>query len=210
MLINLDELENLNRSEIGSLKEIITKTQIRMRKAYGHNNETMPRRASFAGSVNTAQFLNDSTGSRRFLCFELEGIQYQHNVDINMAFSQALFLFKSGFRHWFDQEEIKSITENNEQYQLRSPEEELLLTWFEPIERENATLFLNASQIAAKLAEKAKININDGTINKIGKAMKKHNFIRISTKTGYVYAIREFTYEEVDQKNTGNSNENLL
>nr|WP_315215710.1 VapE domain-containing protein [uncultured Flavobacterium sp.] len=210
MLINLDELENLNRSEIGSLKEIITKTQIRMRKAYGHNNETMPRRASFAGSVNTAQFLNDSTGSRRFLCFELEGIKYQHNVDINMAFSQALFLFKSGFRYWFDQEEIKSITENNEQYQLHSPEEELLLTWFEPIERENATLFLNASQIAAKLAEKAKININDGTINKIGKALKKHNFIRISIKTGYVYAIKEFTYEEVDQKNTGNSNDNLI
>jgi len=210
MLINLDELENLNRSEIGSLKEIITKTQIRMRKAYGHNNETMPRRASFAGSVNTAQFLNDSTGSRRFLCFELEGIKYQHNVDINMAFSQALFLFKSGFRFWFDQEEIKSITENNEQYQLRSPEEELLLTWFEPIERENATLFLNASQIAAKLAEKAKININEGTINKIGKAMKKHNFIRISTKTGYVYAIKEFTYEEVDQKNTSNSIDNIL
>ena len=210
MLINLDELENLNRSEIGSLKEIITKTQIRMRKAYGHNNETMPRRASFAGSVNTAQFLNDSTGSRRFLCFELEGIQYQHEVDINMAFSQALFLFKSGFRYWFDQEEIKSITENNEQYQLRSPEEELLLTWFEPIERENATLFLNASQIAAKLAEKAKININDGTINKIGKAMKKHNFIRISTKTGYVYAIKEFTYEEVDQKNTLNLSDNTL
>ena len=210
MLINLDELENLNRSEIGSLKEIITKTQIRMRKAYGHNNETMPRRASFAGSVNTAQFLNDSTGSRRFLCFELEGIKYQHNVDINMAFSQALFLFKSGFRFWFDQEEIKSITENNEQYQLRSPEEELLLTWFEPIERENATLFLNASQIAAKLAEKAKININEGTINKIGKAMKKHNFIRISTKTGYVYAIKEFTYEEVYQKNTSNSIDNIL
>ena len=210
MLINLDELENLNRSEIGSLKEIITKTQIRMRKAYGHNNETMPRRASFAGSVNTAQFLNDSTGSRRFLCFELEGIQYQHDVDINMAFSQALYLFKSGFRFWFDQEEIKNITANNEQYQLRSPEEELLLTWFEPVEREKATLFLNASQIGAKLAERAKINITDGTINKIGKALKKHNFTRISSKTGYVYAIREFTYEEVDEKNTNNSSYNRL
>ena len=172
-----------------------------MRKAYGHNNETMPRRASFAGSVNTAQFLNDSTGSRRFLCFELEGIQYQHNVDINMAFSQALFLFKSGFRHWFDQEEIKSITENNEQYQLRSPEEELLLTWFEPVERENANAFLNTSQIAAKLAEKAKITITDGTINKLGKALKKHNFIRFNTKKGYVYSLNEFSYEEVDNKN---------
>jgi len=201
MLINLDELENLNRSEIGSLKEIITKTQIRMRKAYGHNNETMPRRASFAGSVNTAQFLNDSTGSRRFLCFELEGIKYQHNVDINMAFSQALFLFKSGFRYWFDQEEIKNITANNEQYQLHSPEEELLLTWFEPCSKEEATLFLNASQIAAKLADRTKLNLNDATINKLGKALKKHSFIKISKKTGYVYAVKELTYEEVDYKN---------
>ena len=201
MLINLDELENLNRSEIGSLKEIITKTQIRMRKAYGHNNETMPRRASFAGSVNTAQFLNDSTGSRRFLCFELEGIKYQHDVDINMAFSQALFLFKSGFRFWFDQEEIKNITANNEQYQLHSPEEELLLTWFEPCPKEEATLFLNASQIAAKLADRTKLNLNDGTINKLGKALKKHNFTRLMRQGKPVYAVKEFTYEEVDAKN---------
>jgi predicted P-loop ATPase len=201
MLINLDELENLNRSEIGSLKEIITKTQIRMRKAYGHNNETMPRRASFAGSVNTAQFLNDSTGSRRFLCFELEGIKYQHDVDINMAFSQALFLFKSGFRFWFDQEEIKSITENNEQYQLRSPKEELLLTWFEPCEVENAQTFLNASQIASKLVDRTKININDNTINKLGKALKKHNFIRLKKNGLFVYAVKENSYEEVDYSN---------
>ena len=198
MLINLDELENLNRSEIGSLKEIITKTQIRLRKAYGHNNETMPRRASFAGSVNTAQFLNDTTGSRRFLCFELEGIQYQHKVDINMAFSQALFLFKSGFRHWFDQEEIKSITENNEQYQLRSPEEELLLTWFEPCEREKANAFLNTSQIASKLAEKAKINITDSTINKLGRALKKHNFLKLKKNGIFVYALTENSWEDVD------------
>ena len=201
MLINLDELENLNRSEIGSLKEIITKTQIRMRKAYGHNNETMPRRASFAGSVNTAQFLNDSTGSRRFLCFELEGIKYQHDVDINLAFSQALFLFKSGFRFWFDQEEIKSITENNEQYQLRSPEEELLLTWFEPCERENANAFLNTSQIASKLAEKAKINITDSTINKLGRALKKHNFLKLKKNGIFVYALTENSWEEVDNRN---------
>jgi hypothetical protein len=201
MLINLDELENLNRSEIGSLKEIITKTQIRMRKAYGHNNETMPRRASFAGSVNTAQFLNDSTGSRRFLCFELEGIKYQHEVDINMAFSQALYLFKSGFRFWFDQEEIKNITANNEQYQLHSPEEELLLTWFSPCERDKANIFLNASQIASKIAEKAKININDATINKLGKALKKHNFIRLKKNGLAVYALIENTYEEVENKN---------
>lgn len=198
MLINLDELENLNRTEIGSLKELITKTHIRMRKAYGHNNENMPRRASFAGSVNTAQFLNDTTGSRRFLCFELENIEYQHEVDINLCYAQALKLFKEGFRHWFNQEEIKDINANNEQYQLMSPEEELLLTWFEPATRETANAFLNASQIAVRLATVANINVTDGTVNKLGKALKKHGFTRIVRNKSYVYVVNVLDVDEVD------------
>lgn len=201
MLINLDELENLNRTEIGTLKELITKTHIRMRKAYGHNNETLPRRASFAGSVNTAQFLNDTTGSRRFLCFEVEHIEYTHNIDINLAYAQAKQLYKNGFRFWFNQEEIKEINQNNEQYQARSPEEELLLTWFEVADRETANNFINTTQIAAKLAEKAKLNITDGTVMKLGKALKKHGYLRLSKKNGYVYAVRELSWEEVDNQN---------
>ena len=201
MLINLDELENLNRSEIGSLKEIITKTQIRMRKAYGHNNETMPRRASFAGSVNTSQFLNDSTGSRRFLCFELENIQYDNDINLDKVYAQALTLLNSDFRYWFDQSEIKAISDNNEQYQLRSPEEELLLTWFQPVEVSEAFTFLNASQIGAKLADRAKFNLTDSTINKLGKALKKHNFNRVKRNSSYVYAVRELTYDDVDSNN---------
>ena len=201
MLINLDELENLNKTEIGSLKEIITKTHIRMRKAYGHNNENMPRRASFAGSVNTAQFLNDTTGSRRFLCFEVENIEYTHNIDINKVYAQALSLYKTEFRHWFNQEEIKEINANNEQYQLRSPEEELLLTWFNVSDKENANAFLNTTQIAVKLAERAKLNITDGTVHKLGKALKKHQYLRIKKSGSYVYVLKEKTFDEVEIEN---------
>lgn len=35
LLINLDELENLNKSELGSLKALITQSSIRLRKPYG-------------------------------------------------------------------------------------------------------------------------------------------------------------------------------
>ncbi|SNV31926.1 flagellar biosynthesis regulator FlhF [Chryseobacterium taklimakanense] len=201
MLINLDELENLNRTEIGSLKEIITKTHIRMRKAYGHNNENMPRRASFAGSVNTAQFLNDTTGSRRFLCFEVEHIEYTHEIDINKVYSQALKLHKEGFRHWFNQEEIKDININNEQYQIKSPEEELLLSWFKVADRETANAYLSTTQIAVKLAEKTKLNISDAAINKLGKALKKHSFLRLKRQGVYVYALYEKTFDEVEAEN---------
>lgn len=200
MLINLDELENLNKTEIGSLKELITKTHIRMRKAYGHNNENMPRRASFAGSVNTAQFLNDTTGSRRFLCFELENIEYQHSVDINLCYAQAYKLYQSGFRHWFNQEEIKEINANNEQYQIMSPEEELLLTWYEPTTKENANAFLKTTEIAVRLSIVANININDSTVIKLGKALKKHGFLRMAKNKTYVYAVNALDVDEVDRR----------
>lgn len=201
MLINLDELENLNKTEIGSLKEIITKSHIRMRKAYGHNNETLPRRASFAGSVNTAQFLNDTTGSRRFLCFEVEHIEYHHNVNLDNCYKQALHLIDQGFRYWFNNEEIKNINQNNEQYQIKSPEEELLLTWFEKADKETANAFLNATQIATRLAFFSNININSGTVNQLGKALKKHGFMRISKNGSYVYAVKELEYDQVQKMN---------
>jgi len=208
MLINLDELENLNRSEIGSLKELITKTHIRIRRAYGHNNETLPRCASFAGSVNTAQFLNDTTGSRRFLSFEVTDIKYDHKVSLDDVYSQALHLFRSGFRFWFNRDEIDAINANNEQYQLRSPEEELLLTWFEPVQLNpdgspsvHSPQYLNASQIAAKLADKAKITVTDGTVNKIGKALRKHGFLRVKKSQNYSYLVKELEWEIVDRLN---------
>ncbi|WP_205728797.1 hypothetical protein [Flavobacterium rhamnosiphilum] len=56
-------------------------------------------------------------------------------------------------------------------------------------------------QIASKLADKAKINITDGTINKLGKALKKHNFLRLKKNGIFVYALIENTWEEVNNSN---------
>lgn len=172
-----------------------------MRKAYGHNNENMQRCASFAGNVNTAQFLNDTTGSRRFLCFELENIEYQHKVDINLCYAQALKLYKDGFRHWFNQEEIKNINANNEQYQLKSPEEELLLIWFEQSEKQSADYFFTTTQIAQVLSSRANLNITKTTIRKIGMALKKHGFTRLSKNKTYVYLVLLKEFEAVDKEN---------
>lgn len=199
--INMDELENMNRTEIGTLKEVITKSAIRTRRAYGHNNETLPRRASFMGSVNTSQFLNDTTGSRRFLCFEVQSINYQHQVDINKVYSQALALFNQGFKFYFDSNEIVEITLNNEQYQVKTIEEELLLTWFRKPQPNETPLYLPTSQILHKLTIYSKISTTTGNAITLGKALKKHNFQRIKKKGNYVYSVIELTQDQVDREN---------
>lgn len=59
MLINLDELENLNRTEMEHYKGLITKTHIRIRKAYGRNKQIIAR-MSIKGNSRDNEMLDVS------------------------------------------------------------------------------------------------------------------------------------------------------
>ena len=83
MLINLDELETLRRAAIGSLKTVMSMTQIQLRMPYGRYSTVMPRRASFVGSINKSDFLEDPTGNRRFLVFEVGAVDWTLKVDMD-------------------------------------------------------------------------------------------------------------------------------
>jgi len=193
MFINMDELENMNRSEIGAFKEIITKSAIRMRRAYGHHIEAFTRRASFMGSVNSSQFLTDSTGSRRFLCFEILSINYQHSVDLQMVYSQAYDLFQQGFKFYFDKDEIEAVTQSNEQFQINTAEEELLLTYFQKVQLSEATNFLSSAQILNRITERSHVNIttSPGAVIRLGKALKKFGFEKRKSNGIFLWAIQE-------------------
>ncbi len=191
-LVNLDELETLNRMEIGELKQVITSGQIKIRRPYARVDETFPRRASLMGSVNTTEFLNDPTGSRRFLSFEVYQIDYEHNINMDNVFAQARYLFEHGFQYYFDMKEIGEITENNKQFQFTPLEEEYLLENFEPCHKEDADAFLNASQVLEKLKELyPDFFYNNGNKMNMGKILTKHGFLKLKKHDIYVYALRE-------------------
>ena len=200
VLINMDELETLNKSEIGSLREIITKDSIRTRKAYGHNNENLTRRASFSGSVNTLQFMNDATGSRRFLCFEASEIDYGKPLNHKGIYSQALHLFSEGYEYWLNPEEQELVTQNNDQFQIVSPEEELLLAYFEPRAVHESDLFLTNSEILNRINFKACISNQSVRPRALGAALLKQGFIRLKRNGQQVYAVYEKNNLEIDEQ----------
>ncbi|UPK68309.1 VapE domain-containing protein [Chitinophaga filiformis] len=192
-LINLDEMDNLTSSNTEKLKEIITAPEIKVRRAYAHFDESMPRRASFMGSVNNKQFLNDTTGNRRFLCFDVSEIQFNHSINMDMVYAQAKHLLNSGFPHFFNAEEIEEVAESNEQFQAISYIEELILKWLVPvkIEEETPQHKWTATEIAQFLSGKSNLQVNDSLTQKIGKYMKKYEFPRIKSGGVYVYALKE-------------------
>jgi hypothetical protein len=75
------------------------------------------------------EFLNDETGSVRWVCFLLQGINwdYKKDVDINMVWGQAYHLFKSkDYDYQLSREEIKENEIANKTFLIRSPEMELI------------------------------------------------------------------------------------
>lgn len=178
-IIDLDELETLNREEIGFLKSLMTQKEIQIRKPYGHYEEKYIRRSSFIGSVNKREFLNDMTGSRRFLCFEVKNIIADHGIDMDKVFSQALYLYNNGEQYWFDKSEADEITKQNEKFTFRSMEEEKILDKYEQTSRDDkAAQYLTSTEIAEKIfSEKT---ITNPMLKQIGMVMTKYRFEKIS------------------------------
>jgi hypothetical protein len=191
LLINLDELEYLNKSELGNLKALITQSAIRLRKAYGIYTENFQRRASFMGSVNSADFLTDTTGNRRYLCFNCISIDNSHRLNIDAVYSQAYALYKQGFKYWFDGAEIGLIEQLNDQFLRISREEELLLTYLEKPGAGEPFEWWTTTDIAVQLKGWAKVDVSDAaSVRRLGQALAKHEYQRKSTGNTKPYKVK--------------------
>lgn len=65
-IVELPELAQFKRSEIESVKAFLSRRFESYRPAYGRLEVTFPRQCVFAGTTNSAGYLNDTTGNRRF------------------------------------------------------------------------------------------------------------------------------------------------
>jgi len=185
MLINLDELENLNRSEAGAIKQYITRNKVRIRKPYARYVEELERRASFMGSVNNKEILNDPTGSRRYLCFEATAIDYNHKINIDQVFAQVHHLYQSGESPILTPEERKQMEENNTEFEFRSVEEELILKYCTPKEEKDSTARrMNVTDIMNEFSKSFGLKMDDYSKKKMGMVLKKHGFKKVKTDLG--------------------------
>jgi predicted P-loop ATPase len=65
-IIELGELVGFRKAEVESVKNFISRTEDRYRKAYGRNTDIFPRQCVFFGTTNEPVFLRDPTGNRRW------------------------------------------------------------------------------------------------------------------------------------------------
>jgi len=188
---NLDELDSMEKRDIPKYKEFITSPGTKVRASYARNAKVFPRRISFCGSVNSLDFLQDLTGSRRFLCIEVSSINHTHNIDMDKVFSQAFALYQLGYIPYFTSDEIALIQERNKKFQAYSVEEELLLMYFErddnipPGQRMAIVDIIDV--LGDILGEKSRLNLNP---SKMGKILTSLGFSKVKTNGNFKYCIK--------------------
>ena len=131
-LICWEELDSMLPKELNKMKGTMTMPSINERRAYGRYHENLPHLASFCGTGNNVQLLSDTTGTRRWLPFEVESIEspLSSPFDYDGIYAQAYALYRQGFRYWFDRPEIERLQRHNEAYTTSNDEEDLVAEYF--------------------------------------------------------------------------------
>jgi len=109
-IVELAELDSLNRSESSTSKAFFSSTKDRYRAAYGRRVISVLRQCVFAGSVNHRQYMRDETDNRRYLpvwCdeFSLEELK----ADRDQLWAEAVALYKDGHRWWAEDDDEKAL-----------------------------------------------------------------------------------------------------
>ncbi len=103
-MVELGELEaTFKKSDIADLKAFCSRQFDEYRLPYAHKAEKHKRRTSFCASVNTNQFLNDPTGSRRFIYIKLNEQIDMTGINVEQLWKQVYQLYINGERWWFEE-----------------------------------------------------------------------------------------------------------
>lgn len=119
-IVELSELDVLNRAELARAKAFLSQQTERFRLPYGRRLVQVPRQCVFLGTTNADSWLKDETGGRRFWpvrCrqINLEGLRR----DRDQLWAEALHFCRAGATWWLDDAEVvqDAIEEQKGRYQ---------------------------------------------------------------------------------------------
>lgn len=121
------------RQDREALKAFLTTGMVRERRAYGRYDIQGQSMSSFIGTINNeGGFLSDPTGNRRFMVCKLTSINWAYSkLDVDQIWAQAYDLYSRGESWKLDTDELTTVNDLNESYQIHDLVEESIIKHFQ-------------------------------------------------------------------------------
>jgi predicted P-loop ATPase len=152
-IINLDEFDKYSAKKMPTLKNLLQEQALSVKRAYAHSETHLHRIASFIGTSNRRDLLVDPTGSRRFICVELDKqIDCETPIEYAQLYAQLKEEVLRGERTYFTKMEEREIQLNNRIYYRSVPEIEAFHRHFRMASQaDEGVEFMTASEIFKRL-----------------------------------------------------------
>ena len=121
LLINIDEYDQVSKTQTAFLKHLIQRTDVKERRLYSTVFEQQQRYAAFCATTNSLVPLKDESGSRRYLVVEVTGTidtdtQGDWAIDYGQLYAQVAEEIRRGEEYAFTGERERQIQEQNADY----------------------------------------------------------------------------------------------
>lgn len=195
MILIFDEFV-INRNSSNQMKALVSSSEAKIRRAYGHFRETYKRFASFIGTSNEERYIDQPEGSRRYLSIKAKGTKHIHgNIPYEGAYAQAYWVVQNMDETAYKTtpEDSAAISKRNKEHTVPSLCETIIPLYYrKPLPHEPGQMLL-ASEIMFRLMHYHSSEIN--AVN-VGKAMKQLGFEPKRTNSGFRYYVKEVSPEE--------------
>lgn len=192
-LINMDEFDRYPASVMPSLKNYMQMNASNFRKMRTNRYLNLPRVASFIGTSNRKDLLTDPTGSRRFLCWEVERNIDCSPIEHDQLFAQLRQQLDEGQPTYLTSEWEREVEAHNEAYQRVSPEQDAFLQCFRLPEGDEEPTAYSSSQIFAQLCKAYPQAMRGITAHALSRSLTALGILPRHTRKGNVYHLIPIT-----------------
>lgn len=133
-MIEWAELEAIfKRKDIAAVKAFMTTKIDLIRPPYGRSIESFKRASVIVGTTNQQEFLNDTTGSRRFWVIPIQKPIDRQLIETerDRIWGAAVQIYRRGEPWWLTDEEEALINEKREPFQMHDPWHDLIEEYLE-------------------------------------------------------------------------------
>ena len=99
-IVEVAELDAFRKTDVSRIKQFLSLRADRFRAAYGRNVKEIPRTCIFFGTTNKQEFLQDTTGNRRFWPIDTGEVRHPKNVWKDLTDDEINQLWAEAYVRW--------------------------------------------------------------------------------------------------------------